>query len=40
MGSPDAQEFGKAAAGREVEWHQLLATSSYAPSLQNREGLP
>ena len=40
MDTPGAPESGKAALEIEEEWHQLSATSSYAPSLQNKEGLP
>ena len=40
MDTPDASESGTAAVEREVEWHQLAAASSYAPSLQSREGQP
>ena len=38
MDTPDAPESSTAVVEKEVEWHQLFAASSYAPSLQNREG--
>ena len=40
MDTPDASEFDTVAVEKEVEWHQLAAASSYAPSLQSREGRP
>ena len=40
MDTPDAPESDTAAVEKEVEWHQLTTASSYAPSLQNREGQP
>ena len=40
MDTPDASEFDTVAVEKEVEWHQLAATSSYARSLQSKKGHP
>ena len=40
MDTPDAPESDTTAVEKEVEWHQLAAASSYAPSLQSRVGQP
>ena len=40
MDTLDAPESDTAAVEKEVEWHQVAAASSYAPSFQSREGQP